>query len=1011
MKIRNILVIRNFYNLTLLKLSIIVFIFLISVYSTISIRNNISLTLQSNEIQNLQIFYSDTNNHSEKFSKLVNIPKGKSIINLKILKSNVNFIRVDLDKNSKLTLNSIKYKGLLSESSCSFENYLINDASVVKSDSGINIIGIVDRVDPYIDMSCQSNYSSKRLIGSLAHFILIASIISVIIGLFFANKFKIINSNLYNIKINLSIILNLSLKFKYLIGFFLIFLFTIISANQVIFNNKSFIAPLGTSLIYSDNPSIPNYKYERIYDYHGSDTGATMWQHIPYTYLAGNAIINDHELPLWNRFNGGGRSLIGQGQAMIFEPINLLIALTGFETWKYDLKYIFLKFIFAISISLILYFLNCSFFTSLLIGVLSIFSTFYFFRLNHPGYFTYAYSPLVLLSYLFYINSRSIISDLGSILLLILSNYLLLNSGTGKEAYLSLIVYNIIGFSFFYAFNFRYKRYIIPIIGFLIFTLISAPIWLAFWDYISSQKSGYSSPGAVQFKPSDFIFYSENLGFLSIGGYNPSVNFPIFYLFIASYIFYFKYPNFRSKLNSILLLSTSLLLFLSYGLIPVFFIIAVPYLNSVGHINDVFSFIAIVPTMILAGLAFNFITKNSFIKRDFNILLIISILFLLLPIIFSNLSNYKTFIIFSIFYLLSLVSFNIFIIITCNSLKTKQIKIGHTILASLIFLLFIVRSIQFPGYDLAEIKNYVFVPSPSANLRPNIKLLNEFSNLTKDLPSRAIGVEGTMFSGYRAIYGIESIDGPDALFPKYFRVLSEELSLPYDWYWRMRFNNSNIIQNSNILDFLNVGYIFSESNSLGIKEKNSDDDQLVLIKREAPWPRSFFTSCFNVMDDNEALIAIKNNLSKSNKIFLILDAKSFENLEFKYNSDCSRSNEIIIPTKYTNTSNTSTINIITDRPGFLYLGENFELNNFSVNVDGVASKIIRSNFAFKSVYIPNGGPHSVTFSYTPKIFMNSLIISYLGLLLLTILVIFFIVSYLCKFHFLRNERFNHSVKL
>jgi hypothetical protein len=962
----------------------------LSIYICITNRNYLTINVQTDTQQNLQVFYSDVDQHKEEESRKIIVSAGNSSTVIKILNINVNYIRIDIEKNKSIVLNSIIFNGIYLKSTCNTHSFFINQAYAIKDNLGIKLTGNVDEIDPYISLNCNSKFNIERFFGTIFLFSIL--IVTGILILFLVLKMKNNIAKFLDMNIDLSMVSKYSLTIKFSLAFIIILIFILISANQVIFNNKSFIAPLGTSLIYSDNPSLPNYKYDRIYNYHGSDTGATMWQHIPYTFLTGNSIILDHEIPLWNRFNGAGRSLIGQGQAMIFEPLNLLIALTGFETWKYDLKYIFLKFVFAISVALILYILKCSLLTSVLIGILSIFTTFYFFRLNHPGFFTYAYSPLVLLSYIYISISKSKIQELTSIIFLIISNYVLMNSGTGKEAYISLVIYNFIGFLLIYSHSLGLRKYIQALIGCIILILISAPIWISFIKYILTQKSGYSAPAAVQFDPSDIIFFSESLGFLSIGGYNPSLNFPIFFLFILSFILYIRNYNFRNRLNSILLFSSIFLLFISYGLFPKFIINEIPFLNSVHHVNDVFSSIAIIPSIILAGISLDFLLKNKFNNNDKFFLIVISLLLILSSFLYSSISNYKFYIIFIIFYVVCLITFMYFIRILYNFEKAKRLNLHKCFLFSFILLLYIARSIQYPSNDFGGINNLVFVPSPAADLRPGLKILNDFSRLTKELPSRAIGIEGTMFSGYRAIYGVESIDGPDALFPKYFRVLSEEIGLPYDWYWRMRFNNNNIIDNSNALDFLNVGFIFSETEALGIGNKITQDSNLILIKRNDPWPRSFFTDCFDVASESESLSLIKSKIKNSNQLFLILDSKSFINSGINIEANCINKKNIL-PDHYINTSNKSIIHISTDRPGFLYLSENFEEDNFKAYVDGIETKIIRSNYAFKSVYIPNSGAHIVSFVYAPPSFYNFLKVSYLGFALLLLLVVIYLRSY------------------
>ena len=71
-------------------------------------------------------------------------------------------------------------------------------------------------------------------------------------------------------------------------------------------------------------------------DVKGSDVGAMMWQHMPYAVVQSRAIFQDLELPLWNRYNSSGVTLLGQGQSMFGDPLHVLVLLTGGASWAWD---------------------------------------------------------------------------------------------------------------------------------------------------------------------------------------------------------------------------------------------------------------------------------------------------------------------------------------------------------------------------------------------------------------------------------------------------------------------------------------------------------------------------------------------------------------------------------------------------------------------------------------------------------------------------------------------------
>ena len=57
------------------------------------------------------------------------------------------------------------------------------------------------------------------------------------------------------------------------------------------------------------------------------------------------------EVPLWNRFNGTGRALWGQGQTFFGDPLHWLTFLDA--DWGQDLKFVAHRFVFAAGVGLV----------------------------------------------------------------------------------------------------------------------------------------------------------------------------------------------------------------------------------------------------------------------------------------------------------------------------------------------------------------------------------------------------------------------------------------------------------------------------------------------------------------------------------------------------------------------------------------------------------------------------------------------------------------------------------
>jgi hypothetical protein len=106
----------------------------------------------------------------------------------------------------------------------------------------------------------------------------------------------------------------------------------IASAYPVVFLGKSFVSPnYGAVLLYDGFPTLPGYSQDQVSDVKGSDVGATLWQDVPYSMIQHRALFRDGELPLWNRYDSAGSPLLGQGQSMFGDPLQLLVVTSN--TW------------------------------------------------------------------------------------------------------------------------------------------------------------------------------------------------------------------------------------------------------------------------------------------------------------------------------------------------------------------------------------------------------------------------------------------------------------------------------------------------------------------------------------------------------------------------------------------------------------------------------------------------------------------------------------------------------
>ena len=117
---------------------------------------------------------------------------------------------------------------------------------------------------------------------------------------------------------------------------------------------------------------------------HGSDTGAAMWWGVPLGFIESRSLLEQGELPLWNRYGHAGDTLIGQAVSMLGDPLQLIVILGRGSAEAWDVKYVVAKFLFSAGFGLLILRLFGSRPMSLIYAALAAYCGVYFFIYNHP---------------------------------------------------------------------------------------------------------------------------------------------------------------------------------------------------------------------------------------------------------------------------------------------------------------------------------------------------------------------------------------------------------------------------------------------------------------------------------------------------------------------------------------------------------------------------------------------------------------------------------------------------
>lgn len=774
----------------------------------------------------------------------------------------------------------------------------------------------------------------------------------------------------------------------------------IVSNYPLIFLGKSLVSPnYGTPLLYDVFPTLPGYKDVEITDVKGSDMGAIIWQQVPLARVQGRALFQDFELPLWNRYNSAGTQLIGQGQSMFGDPIHFLVIATNSAAWAWDLKYLIAKWLLAAGIGLCVLRATRHLPSALIVAAVMPFIGYFLHRINHPALFSTCYSPWILLCWIGIVQAgdwRSAARWVGG---LILANWTVMNSGTVKEAYMLLLTLNFAGAVVLLVAALpaaeRVRRFALAGCGGAIFMLLAAPVWMTLLDTIKQSYSSYNVPHAHQLQPGLALAFFDEILFRPYWAneyvFNGSVNF-IVLLGVLAFI-----ANMRricaDRLALGVLLAILLPLAMIFAVIPPDWIVKVPFISNVAHIDNSFFCPMITLLGVLAGFGFRSAAERLATRAGWSdIALGLGVLAVLIGqyLGFGQAVHRSTFTVWQHGEHIVRSAF-----VTWNFAALLMALVGFTLIvrwmlvrrsfgtASVLLLLACawVMLWRFGLHTQTGFPSYVNSPPVRASFSTKSRALATVKEDAQDEPWRFVGVNSNAFHGWMNMYALEGIGGPDGLANKQYRELLDGLRLERIWDWRIYTYYTTLPAQRRAFDFLNVRHYFDYGSDQGLMGalftlvKTGDVD---VYRSETAWPRAFFTDRIGEYEDVHGL----------GKLVHKGDGRPFAAMQ---RGDAgqpagpapSLEGRLVVPAKnYRLTTNTTAFDVEASGPGVVVLHEAWLRRDFIVKVDGKRVPYLRVNHAFKGILIESAGNHRIEVEYWPRRFTEALGWSGLGLVAL-----------------------------
>ncbi|MEY2521346.1 MAG: hypothetical protein QOF24_3105 [Verrucomicrobiota bacterium] len=778
-----------------------------------------------------------------------------------------------------------------------------------------------------------------------------------------------------------------------------------LSCYPIVFFGKSFLSPNNhsqTFLLYGEMPTVPGSTEAATDDQRGADLGAAMWYSWPVSVVESRSLFRDCELPLWNRYDFCGVPLLGQGQSMFGDPLHLLVLLTNGSVGWWDLKYLLAKFIFATCVGLCVLQLTRHLPAAAIITASSTFIGFFSYRYAHPAFFSFCYAPAILLCWLKLKDSRGRRTTAAWLAVLVLADWCVINSGTVKDAYILLPGINLAG-----CLTLLLARGVVgkgaklcqALSAQVLFILIAAPIWITFLHTLRSSWTYYGTATVFQLQPSLFLGLFDDIFYRQFNKYDenfdPSSNFVILGA-VLWFCLSQQEPDSR-RLSWGVGITCLFALAVTFGVVPPSFLIRLPFLGNIHHVDNAFSSIAILCLLVIGGFGIQTFWSDCRapdFKRTY--LRVLACLAGLLAVYLGTTEavqrSTKTWLqigehipksnFFWGYSALLVLALAVAPVIGRLVISNRRGRSWQICLITLIFVLLHWRH----GMHL-------ITPFDSSVMNPQVrtKLTADFSPALALIhngspePFRAVGFGNNLYPGYGGAIAVEQIDGMDPLLNKYYRSLMDA--------YGVRFVSSHgdegVIDNQlgtnlPLTDMLNLRYFLGEGGTKAAafpSLKKIATLDLDVYESTKVWSRAFFSDRLIAYDAEQDFVRLLK--TGPGLPFAAIAKEELESRpELRDLATTPKATPVIVPaTHYALTNNTTSFKVTAPGPGVVVLTEPYVEGDFQLRVNGRASSYFRVNSAFRGVFLPGPGEYDFSFRYWPRYFTISLCLSGFGILM------------------------------
>jgi hypothetical protein len=746
---------------------------------------------------------------------------------------------------------------------------------------------------------------------------------------------------------------------------FVSLLAVIINCYPVIFCGKSFVSPVSVNgaLVYDWWPPLPGMEPAPRVQQHESDTGAMMWWGVPVGFIEARSIMEQNEIPLWNRYGHAGDILLGQGVSMLGDPLQLIVIIGHGSAGAWDVKFLTGKFIFCMGFGWLILRLLGRRPLSLIYAALAAYCGAYIFIDNHPVFFVLTYAPWILLSAIEFLDVQSG-RHIRWGLVWLLANCSCFNGGHLEVAVTMIGGLNLTALAYsLKSFSIAAKVIGRMSVWALLFLGLTAPVWMTFLAALGNSHTAHDKIAVTQLQlaslPGAFedVFYHLLNGYYEVRAPGTSLLILVGCLFSALRWRQLKTERFFwINVGAVVLWGGFV-----FGWVPAFFIAAIPFLNHVGHIHADFSFLLVIHLTIQSAYGFKSLEKTEPFRRALVDFILAGAI--VEGIVLAYCSSNRSFW-FIHYYICFAGAGAIGAPVLFKFLKCRHQRVSIVGWATILFLGFI-PNFRFGLYTFGA-PRLMMLPGPRAVLDARSEGIKKIEADTS-APFRIVGLGWVFVGDYSAVYGLEDIRSCAPLSSKEFIELIRNFP-------GMRFNETDgwlievidPVQARPLLNLLNVKYLLANPNKPVSAQSDfsvADRSDFLVLSNSETWPRAFFSSRIIPISSNEDFT--RQLLQNGNQPFIAMDSE-----EIKQQSDlqtlAAEKTAVISPaTNYHLRPNSTAFVIHAPTAGVVCLTEG-QAKDFIATANDEPKPVLTVNRAFKGIYLNAPGNYHIEFTYRPR---------------------------------------------